>query len=119
MLWFLPTLLTAIAIVICSQTPLQHPQALWLWLCFAFVNYTNTSIHKIWLARNQIKFFDYALIAMIIRGIVGLGCFAGFLGAGVQNIRLFTAYFIFLYLFFLCFEIYNLVTNLQRDSKTY
>ncbi len=119
MLWFLPTLLSAVAILISSQTTIAHPQAVWLWVCFAFINYANTNIHKIWLGGNRIKFFDYALIAMIIRGMIGVGCLAGFLLADVQNIRLFTFYFIFLYLFFLCFEIYNLVTNLQRDSKTH
>lgn len=119
MLWFLPTILSALIILGASQTSLQHPQALWLWFCFAFINYTNTNIHKIWLGKNQTKFFNFALTAMIVRGIVGLSCFAGFLLAGTQNIRLFTFYFIFLYLLFLCFEIYNLVTNLQRDSKTY
>lgn len=117
MLWFLPTLLSGIAIVILSQTSLQHPQALWLWLCFGFVNYANTNIHKIWVGKHQIRFFDYVIIAMVVRTIVGLGVFGGFLLAGVQNIRLFTLYFIFLYLFFLCFEIYNLLANLHPDSK--
>ena len=117
MRWFLPTILSAIFIVISMQTPISHPQSVWLWLCFAFIQYANTNIHKIWVGKNEIKFFDYIVIAMIVRGFVGFGCFGGFLWADVQNIRLFTFYFIFLYLFFLCFEIYNLLANLHPDSK--
>lgn len=100
-----------------TQTYLPHPQAVWLWFCFAFIQYANTNIHKIWVGKNDIKFFDYVIIAMIVRSIVSFSCFGGFLWVGIQNIRLFTFYFIFLYLFFLCFEIYNLLTNLHPDSK--
>jgi hypothetical protein len=117
MLWFLPTLLSGLVILALHQTTLYHSEAVWLWVCFGFINYANTNIHKIWVGKSQIKFFDYVIIAMVIRGFVSFGCFVGFLMIGVQNIRLFTLYFIFLYLFFLCFEIYNLLANLHPDSK--
>jgi hypothetical protein len=115
--WFLPTVLSGVVLFSLSCTYLYHPQASWLWISFAFINYANTNIHKIWVGKGEIKFFDYVVFAMIVRFLVSFGCFAVCLFVGVQNIRLFTLYFIFLYLFFLCFEIYNLLANLHPDSK--
>jgi nitrate reductase NapE component len=69
--------------------------------------------------RNQReKFVQFYLATIVIRLLLSLGFVGAFLYIGTTQIESFIITFFALYIFYTCFEIYGLYSNLRRDLKS-
>lgn len=67
---------------------------------------------------NREKFVEFYLTATVARFLLSIGCVAAFLYVGLERVQAFVLTFFLLYIFYTCFEIYGLYSNLRRDLKS-
>lgn len=91
-----------------------------IWEILSFIALLSFLIHLLnsFLLRNfQENFFQITVFAMILRFIASLVFIAWQVWPAMENIILFIANFFVLFLFYLVFDMYTIISNLRRNSK--
>lgn len=94
-----------------------YPHVYWLYLFFFVI--TSLSLLGLEQIRKHQpdKFINSYFIIMLTRLFISLGLALIFIIFDKQNAKIFVANFAALYLFFLGFEIYGILTNLRQHFK--
>ncbi len=117
---FIPTIcLVAIFLI----EPLLNPQTLihekiWnLFSVFFLLSFFTSFITNNALGKNKSNLLIYYLLATIVRIFVSLIVLLLYISLGVSDRNIFVGNFFLIYFFYMVFEIYFLLTNLQANSK--
>jgi hypothetical protein len=94
-----------------------HP-AIWIMLIFfLIVSIISHFITNIGVRKKDANVINYYFSTMLIRLLLSIGFIGFFVYSKAEDIFLFVANFFILYLLYVGFEIYWLLTNLRRNSK--
>ncbi len=91
-----------------------------IWKTFSFLAILSFSIHILntFLLKNfGENFLQIIVLAMILRFIASLVYIGVLVWPGMENIILFIANFFVIFLFYLLFDIYSIISNLRRISR--
>lgn len=112
------TLICGIILLLNSILPeLTHPS---IWKTLFFLAILSFLIHLLnsFLIRNfEENFLQITVLAMILRFIASLVFIGWQVWPGLTNIILFIANFFALFLFYLVFDIYIIISTLRQNSK--
>ncbi len=94
-----------------------HP-TIWIMLAFFFiVSLISHYIIEIGVKKKKGNMMNYYFSTMLVRLLLSIAFIGFFVYSKTEDIFLFVANFFILYLLFVGFEIYWLLTNLRRNSK--
>lgn len=84
---------------------------------FIILTWVTSAFSHYLVSLNKENSVNIILGAVGVRFLASLGFIAIFLFLGVENIILFVVNFFIIYLFYLLFDMYGLITNLRPISK--
>jgi hypothetical protein len=93
---------------------LIHPYFKYIFAFFVVLSIFNLRISAMALANKGEKFIPFMATTMVIRLVLSLILLVSFIFLKVKNIQLFAINFIVLYLCNLCYEIWEILSNLRR-----
>lgn len=92
-----------------------HPHIWYILIFFAGLSFLGHRLMEMGLRNKREKFVTFYISTIVARIILSLIFIAVFLYQGLSDSFLFVINFFALYLFYTCFEIYGLYSNLRRD----
>lgn len=92
-----------------------HPYIWYILIFFLGLSFLGHRLMETGLRNNREKFVTFYISTIVARIILCLLFIGFFLYRGLSDSFLFVINFFALYLFYTCFEIYGLYSNLRRD----
>lgn len=121
--WGLSTLFFVVLVFLGSFFGLIKEQTNWFWIATIF--FSGLSLLVGWISlrgitsKSNMVFMRSFFSALGIRMFFGLIFITIYLFAVAEKDNMFIGYFLFLYLFFTIFEIYQLLAKLRTEKKEY